>query len=78
MTDLVGLACRLGAVQAMEFVEFRDSIKELGDQQQKMLLRATLALNEFPHEAALERADLLRVITALRQAWLKIKYEAKP
>ena len=72
--NMVAAACRLGATHAIEFAEFGQSLTELDDQQRKLLLRAWLALEEVPHEASLERADLLRVMTALRQAWITIKH----
>jgi hypothetical protein len=68
-SELVGLACRLGCTQAIEFIEFREECKELDEQQQKLILRGWLALEQMPREAALERADLLRCLRALRQAW---------
>jgi len=69
--EVVGLACRLGATQALEFVDFGRSLGELTEQQRKLLLRGWLALEAIPGDASLERADLLRVLTALRQEWLR-------
>lgn len=66
---LVALACHLGTVQAIEFVEFRESVKALPEQQRKVLLRGWLALESVPRDSSMERADLIRVLTALRQAW---------
>jgi hypothetical protein len=68
-SELVGLACRLGCTQAIEFVEFREECKELHQQQQALILRGWLALEHIPREASLERADLLRCLRGLRQAW---------
>lgn len=73
-SELVGLACRLGAMQAMEFIDFGKSLGELSEQQRKLLLRGWLALEAIPGDASLERADLLRVLTALRQEWLRAKF----
>lgn len=73
LPDLVGMACHIGAFQALEFREFAESIGELTAQQRKMLLRAWLALESMPKDADLERRDLLNVITGLRQAWMREK-----
>lgn len=67
--EVVGLACHIGPARAIEFVEFARELDKLSDQQRKLLLRGWLALEAMPKDASLERADLLRVLTGLRQAW---------
>lgn len=71
---LVGLACRLGTMRAIEFAEFARSLHELADDEQKLLLRGWLAIEEMPNDAALEAADLQKCLVALRQAWFKLKH----
>lgn len=71
---LVGLACHIGAVEAIEFAEFAKSLEELAPEQKKLLLRGYLAIAYLPSDASLERGDLLCCLRALRQAWITLKY----
>ena len=73
---LVGLACRLGVIQAMEFAEFAHSCEELDEAQKKLLFRGWLAIEHLPKDASLEASDLHKCLTALRQAWCRIKLES--
>lgn len=72
---LVGLACNIGTVAAIEFSEFAESLQELDDQQQRLLLRGYLATTHMPRDASLEADDLRKCLRALRQAWLAIAQE---
>jgi len=72
---MVGLACQLGAVAAMDFAEFANSLKELDAPQKKMLLRGWLAIESMPNEASLEISDLRNCLRALRQSWIREKHK---
>lgn len=70
---LVGLACKLGALRAIEFSEFATSCNGLSDEQKKLLYRGWLAVGSFHKDASLEASDVQMCLTALRQAWLKLE-----
>ena len=69
---LVGLACQMGLVDAVSFAEFKESLDELDDGQRKLLMRGWLALGSIRGDSSLERADLVRVLRALRDAWIRL------
>lgn len=71
---LVGLACHLGTVRALEFAEYYATIGELDEPQRKLLLRGWLGIQHLPGDATLEASDMQRCLVALRQAWLQIKH----
>lgn len=71
--EIQGLCCHLGALQAIEFVEFARSLDKLTDQQKKLMMRGWLALEHLPKDASLERSDLLTVLTELRRSWDTIR-----
>lgn len=73
---MVGLACHLGPVAAVDFAEFARSLEELDQQQVKMLLRGWLAIESMPNEASLEISDLRNCLRALRQSWIREKHKS--
>ena len=70
---VVSLACRLGALRALEFKEFADSLPELSRSQRMMLLRGWLAVMCLPGDASVEAQDLRNCLSALRLAWISLK-----
>lgn len=69
---IVGLACRLGALKALEFKEFAESLPELTRPQRMMLLRGWLAMMCLPGDAELEAQDVRNCLSALRTAWITL------
>ncbi len=66
---VVGIACKIGTANALEFFQFAQMLAGLCDTRQKHLLRAWIATCSFPGDADLEREHIITCLHQLAHAW---------